>query len=340
MAGHAENAVTLALGYGRTRAGAVGTGVGFDAGRVRDSRGWWADAGATVTATGARLPLALAQLERDMQGRAPVRVERPAAPRRAPATQPAREERATMLPPVSYAGQYKWGMVIDLDACTGCMACVVACQAENNIPTVGKDQVRAGRRMHWLRVDSYARDGREGPATLFQPVPCMHCEHAPCELVCPVMATTHSAEGLNEMTYNRCVGTRYCSNNCPYKVRRFNFFHYSDVAAESLKAARNPEVSVRARGVMEKCTYCVQRLNEGRVRAELRGRRLTDGEVVTACAQACPTEAIAFGDLNDTGSLVARLRGLGRHYELLGELGTRPRTTYLARLDAAPVEPA
>ena len=220
-------------------------------------------------------------------------------------------------------------MVIDLDACIGCNACVVACQAENNIPVVGEDEFAAGRDMHWLRVDHYQDGPSDNPDRRFMPVPCMHCETAPCELGCPVEATVHDTEGLNLMVYNRCVGTRACSSYCPYKVRHFNFLHYSDAAA-SIQARRNPAVTVRARGVMEKCTYCVQRIVQGRIAADTEHRPIRDGEVITACAAACPTQAIVFGDLADKSSAVAAARKDPRNYALLGELNTRPRTTYLA----------
>jgi molybdopterin-containing oxidoreductase family iron-sulfur binding subunit len=225
-----------------------------------------------------------------------------------------------------------WAMVIDLTTCIGCKACTIACQAENNIPIVGKEQVRNGREMHWIRVDRYFEGSASSPKIYFQPVPCMHCEKAPCEYVCPTGATVHSHDGLNQMVYNRCVGTRYCSNNCPYKVRRFNFFQYADTKSKSIQLMYNPDVTVRSRGVMEKCTYCIQRIQEVRIQAEKENRPIRDGEVVTACAQACPTEAITFGDKNNATSRVAKVRSLPQHYFLLAELGTKPRTSYLASI--------
>jgi Fe-S-cluster-containing dehydrogenase component len=316
--GHPDNCATVHLGYGRERGGQLAVGAGFNANRLRTSDAMWQGDGLEIAKTGGRSSLACTQFHHQMEGRDPVHVGAGKHDDAPPKT-------ITLYPASHYEG-YKWGMAIDLNACVGCNACVVACQSENNIPVVGKDQVLRGREMHWIRIDTYHR----GEASYFQPVPCMHCENAPCELVCPVGATVHSDEGLNDMVYNRCVGTRYCSNNCPYKVRRFNFLLYQDWTTPTLELARNPNVTIRSRGVMEKCTYCVQRINKAKIQSEEEDRSVRDGEIRTACQQTCPTDAIVFGNLNDSGSRVARLQAEARNYPLLGELNTRPRTTYLA----------
>ncbi|PYJ71879.1 MAG: molybdopterin oxidoreductase [Verrucomicrobia bacterium] len=333
--GHADGCATVYFGYGRTRAGRVGTGTGFNTYAIRTSEALWHGAGLEIRKTSEQYPLACTQFHHNMEGRDLVRVASIEEYRKNPnwaqeSSDPQKTE-ATLYPPHKYEG-YAWGMAIDVNACIGCNACVVACQAENNIPVVGKNEVTRGREMHWLRVDRYYKGDLDSPETYHQPVPCMHCENAPCELVCPVGATNHSAEGLNDMVYNRCVGTRYCSNNCPYKVRRFNFLQYSDFTTPSLKLLRNPNVTVRSRGVMEKCTYCIQRINTAKIAAEKEDRQVRDGEVVTACQAACPAEAIVFGDINAPDSHVSKLKAESRNYALLTELNTRPRTTYLAKL--------
>jgi molybdopterin-containing oxidoreductase family iron-sulfur binding subunit len=328
--GQAENTVALHLGYGRSRIGRVGTGVGVNAYRLRDSHSLWSASALEIRRTGEPYELASSQLHHTMAGRDIVRATTQTELQQQKKTAPGEEAAPPSLYPEYKYDGHAWGLSIDLNACIGCNACVVACQSENNIPVVGKSQVLRSREMHWLRIDTYYKGEPDNPETYVQPVPCMHCENAPCEVVCPVAATAHSAEGLNDMVYNRCVGTRYCSNNCPYKVRRFNFLQFSDWNTESLKAMRNPDVTVRSRGVMEKCTYCVQRINHAKIAAEKENRPVRDGEIVTACQQACPAEAIVFGDLNDASSKVAALKTDPRNYSLLEELNTRPRTTYLA----------
>ncbi len=336
--GQPANSVTVFFGYGRKMAGRVGntTGeaAGFNGYLLRTSDAPWFGSGLEIVKTGERYLLAKTQQHHQMEERHPVRVATLTQYTEHPDVihgmghKPPRT--LNLYPEHEYNG-YKWGMSIDLTTCTGCSACVVSCTAENNIPVVGKEQVWRSREMHWLRVDSYF-DDTDNPQYHFQPVPCMQCEQAPCEVVCPVAATAHSSEGLNDMVYNRCVGTRYCSNNCPYKVRRFNFMLYQDWTTTSLEPLRNPDVTVRSRGVMEKCTYCVQRINQARVDAKREDRAIRDGEIMTACQAVCPADAIVFGDLNDPESRVAKLQAQQRNYGLLEDLNTRPRTTYLAAL--------
>ncbi|MEO7191865.1 MAG: TAT-variant-translocated molybdopterin oxidoreductase [Vicinamibacterales bacterium] len=347
MPGTADGVVVVHFGYGRKNAGRVGSGVGHDVFGLRSSATPWFGSGAKLTRTGEGYFVASTQNHFVMEGRHPVRVvdaeEYRADPKvvaeigpERPADEESlyRRERGDHVTPTPFEYlSYRWGMAIDLNACTGCSACVIACVAENNIPVVGKTQVGRSREMHWLRVDTYFDGDPAAPsATYHQPVPCMQCEAAPCEPVCPVAATVHSDEGLNDMVYNRCVGTRYCSNNCPYKVRRFNFMLYADFTTPELMPQRNPDVTIRSRGVMEKCTYCVQRINSARIDSKTENRRVRDGEVQTACEQVCPADAIVFGDLNDPASRVVKLKEQQRNYGLLEDLGTRPRTTYLAKV--------
>ncbi len=334
--GHPDDAVTLHLGYGRTKAGRVGDGVGANAFALRTSSTPWSGNGAEVKGTGEIYPVAGTQDHWSMEGRPIIRettaAEFPEHPdfARHMAHQPTDKE--SFYPPYEYDG-YAWGMTIDLNACTGCNACMIACQSENNIPVVGKKQVENGREMHWIRVDRYyVGNNLDNPELAVMPVACQHCENAPCEPVCPVAATTHDHEGLNVMTYNRCVGTRYCSNNCPYKVRRYNYLQYSDTETKQFQLMHNPDVTVRNRGVMEKCTYCVQRISAARIDAKKEDRLIRDGEIVTACQSVCPAQAITFGDINDKSSKVSKMKADPRDYGLLAELNTKPRTSYLAKL--------
>ncbi|HJZ63469.1 MAG TPA: TAT-variant-translocated molybdopterin oxidoreductase [Candidatus Acidoferrum sp.] len=351
--GQADGVVVLPLGYGRKKAGETGTNKGFDAYSLRASSALWATTGGKLTLSSDEYPLACTQFHHNVEGRKIVSTasfeeykKNPAFVHEKDENPPAGLTLYQNFEELGYYKHYKWAMAIDLTKCNGCSACVVACQSENNIPVVGKDQVMRGREMHWIRIDRYYETGLKtenddeaevpalaNPPAYFQPVPCQQCENAPCEQVCPVGATVHSAEGLNDMVYNRCIGTRYCSNNCPYKVRRFNFLRFQDWETPSLKLMRNPEVTVRSRGVMEKCTYCVQRINDVRITAEKDnggiGREIKDGEIVTACEQACPSDAIVFGNANDPNSRVSKLRAQQRNYNMMGELNARPRTTYL-----------
>jgi len=340
QAGHPDNSVTIFLGYGRKRAGRVGTAQGFDAYALRTSANPWIATGVQIRKTGATYPLASTQGMQSMD--TPDGAHRPLVRERSLEEyrkEPnfAKEEETpyelSLYQPYPYKEEdYAWGMTIDLNSCVGCNNCMLACQSENNIAVVGKEQTKLGRHMHWIRVDAYYQGDRDNPRAFFQPVPCMQCENAPCEVVCPVGATNHTTEGLNDMVYNRCVGTRYCSNNCPYKVRRFNFLLFQDWETPQYKMMRNPDVSVRSRGVMEKCTYCVQRINERRIDAEREDRKINDTELQTACQQSCPAGAIIFGNMNDPNSKVSKLKAQARNYSLLGELNTRPRTTYLAEV--------
>ncbi|HUR03104.1 MAG TPA: 4Fe-4S dicluster domain-containing protein, partial [Nonomuraea sp.] len=347
LPGVAEDTAVLTLGYGRKRAGS-GTGRGFNAYALRASNALWTAPGAQIRPLGGRYTLACTQNHHMIRGhqvdeddlaseqareRNVIRTGTLEEFRRDPDFLRKQREvpEKSMYPQYPYPG-HAWGMGIDLNVCTGCSSCVIACQSENNIPVVGKDQVLAGREMHWLRIDRYFAGDLDAPSIHNQPLPCMHCETAPCEVVCPVAATVHSQEGLNDMVYNRCVGTRYCSNNCPYKVRRFNFLRYSDKDTPVLELVNNPDVTVRMRGVMEKCTYCVQRIEQAKIESKVEREPIPANWLQTACQQACPTQAIVFGDLNDTDWEVRKWRDEPLNYGLLEELNTRPRTTYLAKL--------
>ncbi|MBV9670345.1 MAG: 4Fe-4S dicluster domain-containing protein [Acidobacteriales bacterium] len=344
------NSFVVYLGFGRTHSGRVGTSVGRNAYLIRSVDAPWHTSlksmakkhsnyalvisrshnykaaangeihqfeGDEAASRGVVRMVTLEQLMKDGDKRIHEEFEEPA-------------RNNTLYPNYDYSKENQWGMVIDGTSCVGCNACVVACQSENNIPVVGRFQQQIGREMLWLRIDTYYAGDVSNPRAAFLPVPCMHCENAPCEPVCPVGATVHSPEGLNVMVYNRCVGTRYCSNNCPYKVRRFNFLLYADYETPSYKLRNNPDVTVRSRGVMEKCTYCVQRITAGRIQAEKEARPIKDGEVVTACQQSCPTNAITFGNINDASSVVAQQKKDVRNYSMLASVNTRPRTSYWA----------
>jgi MoCo/4Fe-4S cofactor protein with predicted Tat translocation signal len=346
QAGHPDNSVTITLGYGRSRAGRVGSERGFNAYAFRTAAAPWGASGLQIRKTGNTYELASTQGYQSMETpngdlrplvRATTLEEYRREPDFAKEEQPPRELTLYKLYPYEKEA-YAWGMAIDLNKCVGCNNCIVACQSENNIPIVGQEQVKLGRHMHWIRVDAYYQGDRDNPKAYFQPLPCMQCEDAPCEVVCPVGATNHSSEGLNDMIYNRCVGTRYCSNNCPYKVRRFNFFLFQDWETPQYKLMRNPEVTIRSRGVMEKCSYCIQRINEHKIDTETASVRegkeikIKDGDLQTACQQSCPADAIVFGNINDPNSRVSKMKAQSRNYSLLGELNTRPRTTYLAEV--------
>jgi MoCo/4Fe-4S cofactor protein with predicted Tat translocation signal len=370
--GHPDNSVTVHLGYGRQFAGRVGSGAGFSAYLIRNT---WAPHYATgaLKKIDGKWGVAItkshyqdhraATFSGEGKGNNSLEGDEALGPRGIIRYATLEEFKAnpgfahegegretptrdtTLFPNWDYNEANAWAMSIDMNSCTGCNACIVSCYAENNIPVVGKQQVRIGRNMQWLRIDTYFEGDLSAPRAHFQPMACQHCENAPCEQVCPVGATVHTPEGLNTMVYNRCVGTRYCSNNCPYKVRRFNFLLFSDFETESLKLMRNPDVSVRSRGVMEKCSYCVQRINAAKIDADKENRNVRDGEVVTACQQACPASAITFGNINDKKSKVTELRAQERTYQVIGDLNTRPRTTYVAavlnmnkELEEAPVE--
>ncbi len=366
--GHPDQSITVYLGYGRRNAGRVGTGQGFDAFPIRLSTSQLFAVGATVKKTGETYECAVTKSHyidhRDAFARKYGNVEdaEQAKPDTTPHSLEGREadqrgivrfatleeykqnphfaasdpefnappKSTTLFPVWDYSKGYQWALSIDLNSCVGCNACIVSCYAENNIAVVGKHQVKVGRDMQWIRIDTYFEGDLDKPKAYFQPMTCQQCENAPCEQVCPVGATVHTPEGLNAMVYNRCVGTRYCSNNCPYKVRRFNWLLFSDWDTEVLKLMRNPDVTVRSRGVMEKCTYCVQRISVAKIRADKENRAVRDGEIVTACQQACPTQAITFGNINDKNSRVSKIKEQTRNYTVLADLNTRPRTSYIA----------
>jgi molybdopterin-containing oxidoreductase family iron-sulfur binding subunit len=334
--GQAPGTIGLPLGWGRKAAGSHATGAGFDVYPLRSSAAPHFASGVQLKKLGAKYKISQTQDHDLMEGR-PLAVDASLDEYK---SSPDFGQWATpdpSAPPLwerqDYSKGQQWGMVIDLNRCTGCSACVIACQAENNIPVVGKDQVARGREMHWLRIDRYyIGEDEDQPEVAFQPIGCQHCEEAPCENVCPVNATSHSPEGLNDIAYNRCIGTRYCMNNCPYKVRRFNFLNFNETIPEPQKLMYNPNVTIRFRGVVEKCTYCVQRIQGAKIAGKREGREVKDGDVVSACQQACPSQAIAFGDINDPNSAVSKARAVDRNYALLSDVGTRPRTRFLGKI--------
>ncbi|MCH2176080.1 MAG: TAT-variant-translocated molybdopterin oxidoreductase [Lentisphaeria bacterium] len=377
--GHADDAITIELGYGRKdfkgRVGGIPVGdwsyidrktdaaieaftfddkdlAGFDVNEIRTTASDYVMGGEVKKTTAEPYVLALTQDHQSMEMRALVREanldswqKEPKTHTLAPVPHDPPFEDNAWGDPFDYSKGYQWGMTIDLQSCTGCNACLVACQSENNIPVVGKRQVSLGRELHWIRIDRYFSDSKnrsgihdydyevdEDPQMVYQPVPCQHCENAPCEQVCPVAATVHTPEGLNGMTYNRCIGTRYCGNNCPYKVRRFNFYNFTKDTPESVQQGMNPDVTVRFRGVMEKCTFCVQRINQARIDSKLAKTEIGDKDLKAACQQACPAGSITFGNINNEKSAVAKKKKLERNYTILGELNTRPRTSYLGRV--------
>jgi molybdopterin-containing oxidoreductase family iron-sulfur binding subunit len=333
--GQCPESVSLDLGYGRKDLGRVADDAGFNIYPLRASTSMGYASGVRIARTGQTRVLANTQDHNVMEGRPIVREAPLDYYREHPEFAPHMieiESLESMWDEHKYDTGNQWGMTIDLNACTGCGACTIACQSENNIPIVGREQVHNGREMHWMRIDRYYTGDMDDPEMVNQPVACQQCEMAPCEQVCPVAATSHSDDGLNTMVYNRCIGTRYCSNNCPYKVRKFNFFNYTNEYPDIVKLAQNPQVTVRSRGVMEKCTYCVQRIANTRIAARKEGRDIKDGEIKSACQVACPTKAIVFGDINDPNSRVSQIKKQNRNYELLKEYNTRPRTSFLAKL--------
>jgi Fe-S-cluster-containing dehydrogenase component len=344
--GQAYGCISLALGYGRTKAGKAGDNVGVNVFPLISVNGNNHSLTGIVTAmekTGKKHQFAMTQMHFSMEGRAIVRESTLDKYKNNPAAgnelhKYHEKHKTTLYPEMIFEGHH-WALMVDLNACSGCSTCVIACQSENNVPVVGKDEVRRRRIMHWMRIDRYYNGEPENPEVVFQPVMCQHCDHAPCENVCPVAATTHSAEGINQMAYNRCVGTKYCINNCPYKVRRFNWFRYAqnqkfdyNMNSELGRMVLNPDVTVRERGVVEKCSFCIQRIQEAKLKAKNERRPLRDGEVVPACVQSCPSKALVFGDLNDKNSRVAKMIKDPRNYHLLEELHTLPSVGYLTKI--------